>query len=706
MPARLTVRRRARETGRGAFVFAVSPLAAVMVLACACTSSRLEYPTPEETLVAVDDQLELDGSFCASPAANVAYPVKVMFLVDGSGSQQFTDQNRQRVVAVENAINALIGQPNIYFKIIAFNAAVTATPSNFGSPPPPVFTNDIATLMPGLVDLAQADTVTDYQGTLAVAYEEVLRDITDVRGDPTRGPAELGRTKYVFIFISDGFPDPQCKVGVGNDIDPATGGPNLLCEDQDFLNCLLQVDDPVLGTTSCSNGICDFNGTLCYEQPNAQTLFGGLDTLELTAGGDYNQPYQILQRVQDIVNLQTRYNVGEIRFHAGLVLDPHADPNIIAIFGDPAQAKPLLESMAQLGDGLFMQFYGGDQIDFLSINYKSLAQPRVVRGLLAYDYSAVPAAQGADVDTDGDGLADALETSLGTNPRMADSDVDGYSDSVEHARRAFGMNPLDPCKPALVDVPGADPLAACDPQNPMNCDFQWANGARAYVDSDMDGLHDCEEKALGTNAVLADTDHDGIPDRIELILGLDSLTWDYEGDLDGDGLANGREATWHLPSMLQQTDVATHARYRYEQTEVASTIDGRPCYDFKIRHIKLAPTIENNDLGLAVGFNDVRLYIVENMADDLAGAPLVRTACVRPRYVPPGLKYPATGAFTLAVTDARGNYTDRDADEGFFKYLVSDDPIFNGLDAGDEFDAARDCFVCDAQTCSKPAAAP
>jgi hypothetical protein len=77
----------------------------VVITCCAfassCSDVRLEYPDDEEELNAVDNELAITGDFCTSPAANVEYPVKVMFIVDGSGSQQFSDQNRQRVVAVE-----------------------------------------------------------------------------------------------------------------------------------------------------------------------------------------------------------------------------------------------------------------------------------------------------------------------------------------------------------------------------------------------------------------------------------------------------------------------------------------------------------------------------------------------------------------------------------------------------------------------------
>lgn len=50
------------------------------------------------------------------------------------------------------------------------------------------------------------------------------------------------------------------------------------------------------------------------------------------------------------------------------------------------------------------------------------------------------------LDTDGDGLDDAMELIPGTNPTLADSDNDGLGDKAE---LEYGTNPLDPADPAF-----------------------------------------------------------------------------------------------------------------------------------------------------------------------------------------------------------------------------------------------------------------
>jgi len=672
-------------------------LSLAVALPYACSNTRLEYPEVEVPQDVVDDELALTGEFCSSRPADVPYPVKIMFIVDGSGSQQFSDQNRQRAVAVEQTINALIGTPNVYFKVIVFNASITATPPTTGDPPPPVFTNDLNQLVPALDTLGEADTLTDYQGALAVAYAELQRDMQDVSADGRHGPAELGRSKYVLVFISDGFPDPLCQIGLCNDIDPnfpadpGCGGLqiNRLCEDQDFLNCLLQAGRtdpaaPANARTVCDAGVCTYNGTRCFESPDAASLFGGLGTTELVAGADYNQPYQILAKVHDLIDLAMRFGVGDLRVHTGLVLDPLADPAIIAIFGDPARAVPLMQEMARAGGGTYMEFYGGDAIDLSGIDYAAIKQPRSLRLFFADNRAALVGAAGTTSDSDFDGLPDDEEAALGTSPRSADTDGDGYSDALEVRRAAFGFDPLDPCVPALVDVPGADLTAPCDPAAPMNCDFEWVadpvtgDMRRQYIDTDRDGLHDCEERALGTRVDSPDTDHDGLPDRIEVIFGLDPAAWSFENDDDRDGIPNGQEVAWHLNPMVQQSEAAARTRYRYDLPATRVTTEGRTCYSFNVRRIKLVPTLANDDLGTTFGINEVRVYVEEGLADDAAGAPLIRTACLRARYVPPSLKVPASGSVQLADSD--------------FRYLPSNDGIFNdSVVANSIFDETLDC---------------
>ena len=112
-------------------------------------------------------------------------------------------------------------------------------------------------------------------------------------------------------------------------------------------------------------------------------------------------------------------------------------------------------------------------------------------------------AEGSQLDTDHDGLTDAYERSVGTDPNNPDSDYDGLMDGFEVA--GSRSNPLS-------------------------------------ADSDQDGLADATEVALGTDPSSADTDHDGLTDQVEVRFGTNPVAADA-----GDGLppssAPGMSAT-------------------------------------------------------------------------------------------------------------------------------------------------------------------
>ena len=118
---------------------------------------------------------------------------------------------------------------------------------------------------------------------------------------------------------------------------------------------------------------------------------------------------------------------------------------------------------------------------------------------------------GTPTDSDGDGLTDAEELSLGTDPENPDSDGDGLTDYEE--RHNYGTGP----------------------QN---------------ADSDFDGISDGDEvNTYGTDPLDDDSDDDGLEDGEEIhntdYRGLDPLSDDTDGDgvSDGDEIDDGTDPT-------------------------------------------------------------------------------------------------------------------------------------------------------------------
>src|SRR5215207_8516184 len=104
-----------------------------------------------------------------------------------------------------------------------------------------------------------------------------------------------------------------------------------------------------------------------------------------------------------------------------------------------------------------------------------------------------PVELAGSVDSDGDGLDDARESELGTDPLLWDTDGDGVSDGEEVTA-------------------GTDPLVV-----------EGATSDASNVDSDADRLADADEVAVGTDPANPDSDGDGYYDGDEVNLGTDPL---------------------------------------------------------------------------------------------------------------------------------------------------------------------------------------
>jgi cell wall-associated NlpC family hydrolase len=136
----------------------------------------------------------------------------------------------------------------------------------------------------------------------------------------------------------------------------------------------------------------------------------------------------------------------------------------------------------------------------------------VIPGLTGGSGGAGPLALGpAAVDTDLDGLSDALESQLGLSPTSVDTDADGMSDSYEPLVLGTDPGTADTDGDRISD--GMELLTRTDPRNP---------------DSDLDGRLDGATSA-------PDTDGDGVTDPLELLLRTDPFTADSDGDRFTDG---------------------------------------------------------------------------------------------------------------------------------------------------------------------------
>jgi hypothetical protein len=154
------------------------------------------------------------------------------------------------------------------------------------------------------------------------------------------------------------------------------------------------------------------------------------------------------------------------------------------------------------------------------------------------------------VDSDGDGLTDAEEAELNTDPALVDTDEDGLTDGQEVLE--IGAAPLAPDTDGdgILDgdevAQGTDPLdgiaAATAVEEAIVADEAPAEPVGTPGDSDGDGLEDVIEAELGTDPFDIDTDDDGLTDGDEYYIyltGTRNPDTDGDGVLDGDEVANG-----------------------------------------------------------------------------------------------------------------------------------------------------------------------
>lgn len=632
---------------RSLFLSLVALLAALTLGAC---SDRKLVAVEDARLKSYDDRVQLDVEFCTREAEETVFPVKVLLIMDGSGSLQFTDQSGRRRVAVRDLMSSLGTQQDVYVSTMVFGSNLYVEPAVTGSEP--AFLPASEWVEPAFLNTA--DVQTNYQGALSAAYSHLLYDM--LRSDP----AELARTKYVILFFSDGVPSPVCCITAEQDqgtLNHPFGCPSEAWEayDANLPYCEGQEEIPVCNLEEWLENFRDRN-----PQDEAATPDYGGDTIAaldgLEAGDNYNRVYQIEDLTSEMMELGETFGVGEIRLHSMLLWDSTLPDDVKEIYRlNRCRAESLMQRMAELGNGVFRDFEGSGEIDFLSFNFTSLKQGYGLVQTLAMNANARVGVDGALLaDSDGDGLPDDVELDeLGTDPMLRDSDKlsqaplptevpaplpedewgDGYGDLVEHTRRDTGY---DPRYHSL-------PVTTCP-------DFDPAGGGVDRSDLDGDGLNGCEEDLYGTSVERPDTDGDGLSDFIEVRLGLDPRVPERDQDDDFDGVRNMDEVRKGSNPVEPDANLGDGRTVRYELIEGEETEDGRRCYTATARDIRLVTTGPRVPGGRS-GYNDLYFWIAEAPLDNPTGRTELRFGCVRAQYIAPSYKDPPQGRVALTEDD-------------------------------------------------------
>ena len=614
----------------------VAALLAIATSICAyaaCTNTNLQ-PPPGPDPGAFDNELAIEGEFCTSAPTDLVFPVHVGFIVDTSGSMQFTDPSDNTVTTVgnplscqQNCINS--GGTTTQCQMVCSNptnpgrqAAVQAVINRFANNPQffafieafngrPIFngrhptekgyTNSIAVLNQGIASLAEAEITTDYQGALAGALLTMQQQLLKMN------PADIPRSKFIMIFLSDGAPNPECEAGCGNDnFDPPIPGINA-----DW--CDVPADEWCDEFNTPPGPLCDLQMSL-YPEMRAPCLA-------------YNTDDLIIQKVLEMKKLAEDAGVSEFAFHTAFLYRelPTALKQLLVI-PDRSEAEPLLQKMAAAGGGEYRSFADGQAIDFLNINYTAVQRPLGIKSFAVSNTNALPALTTLDIDTDGDGLSDDVELDLGSDILKLDTDGDGYNDKLEADRTQLGFDPTDPAKPARL-----------------------CTGVEDQNDEDGDGLRRCEEVVLGTNPRAADSDRDAIDDRLEFLFGSDPRKNDALDDPDFDEKLVLEEILNHTDPTVKDPVMTSDFRYIYDLREKDEKPDRTFCTDFRVSRVRLVTTKLREKFG-TTGYNEIELTLNEGI-DDPNSFGNQKIACVRARYVEGAFKDPADGKVSVKATD-------------------------------------------------------
>lgn len=602
----------------------------------ACSDALIQRPPKDD--INVDNKLAISGRVCTAEPNRDGFPVKVVLIVDQSGSMCISDppgsqgqmgfcemygtappgvMQPARVRALNRLLDQFEQQPNVQVALVPFETNVKEPWPQATGPMAERFARPDATLRSEVDSLqARLGKGTDYQGALAYAYALISSDITR---QELIDPSVLPRTRYVVVFVTDGVPYPKCAAN------------DALQQYADDLN-------PDL-TWADSFGSGDFCNQIDPDDPDAITGY--------IAGTDRNQNYQLFSYVQQIADLKDQFNIGDIRLHTVLMFNEEAVrncgpicqdvygeyvrwPGRVPVADGPAAARAIaswtLQQLAIRGNGVYQEFSnfsGLASLNLGALDYSSLYSPNVMKSFIVQALSSEPGERGRVLDTDGDGLIDELDNEFTwkTNRFVADSDGDGFDDAFEVRRFDDGF------RPAEKDGRG------CDPASPLTPGCQPR-------DTDGDGLSEYAEDYLGTRRGLVDSDGDGVPDGLEVKYGLDPLARQLSGlDTDGDGTPDAEEFRMGSNPIARDRAFQEKSAVQYRIT-AEKQADDRVCYDFTVSNLQLVTP--PNRAGLTQGYNLFKIWFSEAPESGVATDYGVwRTACAWAQYSPPSLRVPA-----------------------------------------------------------------
>lgn len=585
---------------RGRSSFAALSAFLVGLLLAACTNTYL-YDERREREIPADRSVSVQGEFCTPGADQVLRPIKIFIAMDASQSMQVTDPDGARARAVVDLLDALPQEREVSILVMLFAGSTTAFLSKSG--------------------LQQFESVMDFD----LNDRDILRQKILNFAAPG-GMANRDSTDFV---------KPLADIYAVINRDIANTRLMRRGEDTRARYSVIFLSDGQPTIPQDEQLLCPNDGA------NAVARIRGLkdlaDDVKVNTVHVFNPTQPIDSSACDL--------------DGGQVPPPPAGSACRLDFSVPPGTCPLviintnadrLSRMADLGGGNFRDFRNGERINFLNFQFGQVRRTFVFDRVVVSNFSAPAGSPLELADTDSDGLLDEDERRVRTEPWLIDTDNDGFSDAVEVAANTRGgtFNPI-----GFLD--GGD--QGCPPES-------------RGIDSDCDGLFDCDEQLIGTNARRIDSDDDGVPDAVEYKLGTNPSSNDLEQDPDNDGVVNAIELQLHTDPLLSDSQKLSVNGYRYEVKKRGGVDErGRQCWDLRVDNVLLANTLPDtrdagvDDAGVAeyrrgAGYNDVFVSVSMKPGDDPTGRLLHRIYRHQTtRFPVGGIRSPPDGI--IRVTD-------------------------------------------------------